>query len=200
MRRSVVAEQLQNPLGLRVQGLHRSQQRRLLVQRLAGPRDERRRDAERRAVGVFQDVGRAGDVPGRVAAGLEGGADAARGEARGVGLALDQFLAGELGDGVAVAVGGEEAVVLLGGQAGQRIEDVGVVGGPLLDRPVLHGQGHGVGDGRIELFAVLIVFCSALYTDFGSRSFMTPSVNTLDANSSLAGVSLKLSAGPFVDL
>ena len=50
---------------------------RLLVERLAGPRDERRRNAQRRAVGVFQDVGRAGDVPGRVAAGFERGADAA---------------------------------------------------------------------------------------------------------------------------
>ena len=75
-----VAEELQNPLGLRVQGLHRAQQRGLLVEGLAGPGDEGRGNAERRAVGVFQDVGRAGDVPGRVAAGLERGADAARRE------------------------------------------------------------------------------------------------------------------------
>ena len=94
----LVPEQLQDPLGLHVQGLHRPQQRRLLVERLAGPAHEGRGNAERRAVGVFQDVGRAGRVPGRVAAGLERGADAARGEARRVGLALDQLLAGELGD------------------------------------------------------------------------------------------------------
>ena len=98
-----VAEQLQDALGLLVQGLHRAQQRRLLVERLAGPRAERRRDAQRRAVGVFQDVGRAGRIPGGVAAGFERGADAARGEARRVRLALDQFLAGELGDRPAVA-------------------------------------------------------------------------------------------------
>ena len=61
-------------------------------------RDERRRDAERRAVGVLQDVGRAGDVPDGVAAGLERVAHAAGGEARGVRLALDQRLAGELGE------------------------------------------------------------------------------------------------------
>ena len=35
----------------------RAQQRRLLVQRLARPRHERRRDAQRRAVGIIEDVG-----------------------------------------------------------------------------------------------------------------------------------------------
>ena len=49
-----------------------------------------------RAVRVLDDERRAGRVPRRVAAGLEGGADAAAREARRVGLALDQLLAGEL--------------------------------------------------------------------------------------------------------
>ena len=77
---------------------HRAEQRGLLVERLAGPGTERGGDAQRRAVGVVEDEGGAGRVPGGVAAGLEGGADAARGEARGVGLAADQLLAAELGD------------------------------------------------------------------------------------------------------
>jgi hypothetical protein len=46
----------------------------------------------------------------------------------------------------AVAVGLEEAVVLLGGEPGEGVEDVGVVGGALLDRPVLHGRCDDVGD------------------------------------------------------
>ena len=120
-------------------------QRRLLVERFAGPGDERRRNAERRAVRVFENVGRAGDVPDRVAAGFERGADAAGREARSVGLALDQLLAGELGHRAAVAVGREEAVVLFGREAGEREEDVGVVGGALFDRPILHGRGDDVG-------------------------------------------------------
>ena len=94
----VVAEQLEDPLGLRGHRLLRAQQRRLVVERLAGHRDEHRRDAQRVAVGVLEDVRRAGDVPAGVAAGLERGPQAAVGEARRVGLALDERLAGELGD------------------------------------------------------------------------------------------------------
>ena len=108
---------------------------RLLVQRLAGPGHEGGGDAQGGAVGGLQQVGRAGHVPGGVAARLAGGADAAVGEAGGVGLALDQRLAGELGDGAALAVGREEAVVLLGAQPGQRVEDVRVVGGALATAP-----------------------------------------------------------------
>ena len=52
-------------------------------------------------------------------------------------------------------VGREEAVVLLGGQAGHRLEQVREVGGALLDGPVLHGAGDGVGDGRVERHALL---------------------------------------------
>ena len=47
------------------------------------------------AVRVLEEEGGAGRVPGGVAAGLEGGADAAGRERGGVGLALDQLLAGE---------------------------------------------------------------------------------------------------------
>ena len=64
------------------QRVHRAQQRDLGVERLAGPRGEGGRDAEQRAVRVLEDEGRAGRVPGRVAARLEGRADAAGREAR----------------------------------------------------------------------------------------------------------------------
>ena len=47
--------------------------------------------------------------------------------------------------GGALAGRGVEAVVLLGGQAGQRLEHVGVVGRALLERPLLHRQRDGVG-------------------------------------------------------
>ena len=109
-----LAEQLQHALGLAVEGLHRTQQRRLLVERFAGPRDERRGNAKRRAVRVFENVGRAGDVPDRVTASFERGADAAGREARSVWLALNQLLAGEFGHRTAIAIGREEAIVLFG--------------------------------------------------------------------------------------
>ena len=146
-----LAEQLQHALGLAIEGLHRTQERRLLIQRFAGPGDERCRNAERRAVRVFEDVGRAGDVPDRVAAGFERGTNAAGREARTVGLTLDQLLAGELGHRPAVAIGREKAIVLLGGETGEREEDVGVVGRALFDCPILHRRGDDIGDRRVEL-------------------------------------------------
>ena len=91
-----------------------------------------------------------GRVPGGVAARLEGGADAAGGEGGGVRLALDQLLARELGDRVAVAGGRVEGVVLLGRGAGQRLEPVREVRRAALQRPVLHRRGDGVGQGRVQ--------------------------------------------------
>ena len=132
-------------------GLHRAQQRDLLVQRLAGVAAEGGGDAE----DLVLDEGVAGGVPGGVAAGLKGGADAARGEARGIRLALDQFLAREGLDGAAVLAGHHEAVVLLGGDAGQWLEPVGVVGGAVLDGPLLHAVSHDVGDVDVEWLVVL---------------------------------------------
>ena len=143
----VVAEQLEDAHGLGRQGFHRPEQRRLLVEGLAGPRDEDGRDDEGRAVRGLADVGRAGRVPARVPAGLERGADAAGRERAGVRLALDQFLAAELGDRLARPGRLQEAVVLLGRRPGQRLEDVRVVGRAALDRPVLHGAGDGLGHG-----------------------------------------------------
>ncbi len=150
-----VAEELQDPLGLGRHRLLRAQERGLVVERLAGHGDEHRRDAQRVPVGVLEDVGRAGGVPARVAAGLERGPEAAVREAGGVGLTLDERLAGELGDRGAVGVGLEEAVVLLGREPGQGIEDVGVVGRALLEGPVLHGRGDDVGHDRIEGLGVV---------------------------------------------
>ena len=134
-------------LGERV---HRAQQRDLVVQRLARPRHEGGRDAQERAVGVVEDERRRGRVPRGVAAGLEGRADAARRERRRVGLALDELLARELGDRVAVAGRVVEGVVLLGGQAGQRLEPVRVVRRALLHRPLAHRLGDGVGERRVQ--------------------------------------------------
>ena len=54
---------------------------------------------------MLDDISGAGGVPGGVAAGFEGRAQAAGGEAAGIGLALDQFLAAEFGDGAPAPVG-----------------------------------------------------------------------------------------------
>ena len=157
-----VAEQAQRAHGRLRQRVHRAQQRDLVVERLARPRRERGRDTEQRAVRVLEDEGRRGRVPGRVAAGLERGPDAAGRERGGVGLALDQLLARELRDRSTVAGRAVERVVLLRGRAGQRLEPVGEVGRALLHRPLLHRGGDGVGEDRVEREALVERLLEAL--------------------------------------
>ena len=47
--------------------------------------------------------------------------------------------------------------MFFGGEARQRVKDVGIVRGAFLDGPVLHGRRDGVGDVRVELFPSSIV-------------------------------------------
>ena len=68
-----IAEQTQDAQGLAVEGLHGAQQGRLLVQGLAAVGAEGRGDAQ----GLPLDEGIGGGVPGGVAPGLKGGAQAA---------------------------------------------------------------------------------------------------------------------------
>ena len=133
----VLAEEPEHAQGLTRESVHGAQQGRLLVEGLAAVGAEGRWDAER----VALDEGVACRVPGGVAAGLEGGAQAAGGEGGRVRLALDELTAGELHDDAAVGRGAYEAVVLLGGNAGHGLEPVREVRCTALDRPVLHGRG-----------------------------------------------------------
>ena len=142
----LISEELQNPQALAVDGLHGAQQGRFLVQRLAPVRAESGGDAEHPVL----DEGVGGGVPGGVAPGLEGGAQAAGGEGAGVRLTLDELLAGKLHDDLAAVHGRDKAVVLFGGDAGHGLEPVGKVGGALFDGPVLHGVGHYGGGGAVE--------------------------------------------------
>ena len=75
------------------------------------------------------------------------------GNERGVRLALDQLLAGELRDRRAVARGRVEGVVLLGCGVRQRLEPVRVVGGALLHRPFLHRLRDRVGERGVQRLA-----------------------------------------------
>ena len=134
-----MAKEFEDASGLLVECLHRTKNRCLLVECLTCPGDKGGRDAQRRAIRVFQDVSRAGNVPGGVAARFEGLANAPGWEAGGVRLALDQLGAGEFGHRAPVAVGRQKAVVLFSRAACERVEDVCIVRGTLFDRPILHG-------------------------------------------------------------
>ena len=149
--RHVLPEEREHLARLLRDGLHRAQQRRLLVERLAGVAAERRGDAQH----LVLDERVARRVPCRVAARLERRAHAAAGEARGIGLALDERLARERHDGAAVLLRVQERVVLLGRDARERLEPVRVVRCPVGDRPFLHGMGHDVRHVRVERFALL---------------------------------------------
>ena len=125
-----------------VHGRQRAQQGHLVIEGLARVGDEDGRDAERR----IDDEGRRRGVPGRVTARLEGIADTAVGERRGVGLLLHEQLAGELLQNTPESVGFGKGIVLLGRAARQGLEPVGVVVGTVLQRPLAHACGNAVGN------------------------------------------------------
>ena len=141
-----VAKQPQDADACAVQLPHRAQQGGLLIQRLAAVRAEDGGDVQ----GVVLHEGVGGGVPGRVASGLKGGPQAAGGEAGGIGLTLVQLLGAQLHPHAVLAVAGDEAVVLLGGEAGHGLKPVGVVGGALFNGPVLHRAGDLAGYGTIQ--------------------------------------------------
>ena len=145
-----VAEEAQDPDGLAAHLVHGAQQGGLFVQRLAGVGAKDGGDAQ----GALFDEGEGRGVPGGVAPGLKGGPQAAGGEGGSVGLAPDQLLAGELHDDLAAAHGGDEAVVLFGGDAGHGLEPMGVMSGSLLHGPLLHGLGDLVGGADVQRGAV----------------------------------------------
>ena len=151
--RLLVAEHAEHAQRLTADGLEAAQERRLLVEGLARPRAERGRDAQRRAVRrLAQERGRRW-IPRGVAARFERGAQAAARERARIRLALDQRLAVELHQQVAVLEIGER-VVLLGGRARHGLEPVREVRGTAFDRPLLHRVRDLVGEARTELLAL----------------------------------------------
>ena len=144
---SVVTKDLENAHRLLGKRLNGAQERGLLVERFAGPTDERGGDAQGGdARRIAQEERRAGGVPSGVAARFVGIADSARRETGCIGFADHQLIAGELFDGAAIGHWIEERVVLLSSDAGQWLEPVAIVRGTVFDRPVLHGNGNRVGN------------------------------------------------------
>ena len=141
-----VAEETQNAHRLTVEGLHALQKRSLLVEHFAAVREKRRGDIE----GAVLDECKGRGIPCSIAAGLEGGAHAARRERGCIGLPHHELLARELHDDLAVLGGRDEAVMLLRRDARHGLEPVREVRRALLQRPVLHRVGDNVGDVHVE--------------------------------------------------
>jgi len=145
-----VAEELQDTTSLDVQGLHRAKDRGLGIEHFTGPRDEHGRNTKGHAIRILNDVAGTGDIPNRVATSFEGCADTTGGEGGGIGFTLGKLLAGEFCDRTTLSIGFQEAVMLLSGQTGEGMEDVGVVSGAVLESPVLDGRCHDISGGGLE--------------------------------------------------
>ena len=163
-----VAEQPDDAQRLLADCLHGTEQRCLLIQGLPRVGAECGGDAENDSRGVFFQKCRGSDVPGGVAPGFEGGPKPAGREGGSVRLAFDQLLARKLHDHLAVFVRmGHESVMLLRCDAGQRLEPVGIMGGTVLHRPVLHGLRHHVGRRQGQLPALVHDLPDLLVDAFG---------------------------------
>ena len=121
-------------------------ERGFVVEGFAGVADEDGGNHQR----VVDDEDGAGGIPRRVAAGFEGGADAAVGERGGVGLLLHKEFTGEVFDHAALAVVLHEGVVFLGRALGEGLEPVGIMRDAHLDGPLLHALCDGIGGVHIK--------------------------------------------------
>ena len=126
--------------GSHVDGMQGAEQRSLVVEGFTGVRYKNGGDDQR----VVDDEDGACGVPCGVAAGLEGRADAAGGERRGVGLLLHKQFAAKLLYHAAFAVVLDKRIVLLGSALGQRLKPVGVVRHAVFCSPLLHTGSHFV--------------------------------------------------------
>ena len=127
-------------------GLERLLERCLVVQSFACVRDEHSRYAE----GVILDEDGGSRIPSGVTAGLEGGADAAAGEGRGVRLLLNKGLAVEGLDHATLPVVFHQGVMFLGSHFREGLEPVGDVRDAVFERPFLHAFGDLVSRGQVE--------------------------------------------------
>ena len=129
--------------------IHRTQslqQRRLVVERLAGISDEHGGDAQRV---VYHEYGRRG-IPSTVTARLERVPYAPVGKGRGIGFLLHEQLARKFLHHPAFAVVFHESVMLLCRAFRQRLEPVGIVRHPQFFGPTLHARSHPVGHAAVQ--------------------------------------------------
>ena len=153
-----IAEQPQNADALLIQRVHGAQQRRLLVQRIAGVGAEDGGNAQRSV--LHKGIGRG--IPCGIAAGLKGGPQTAGGEAGGVGLAAAQLLAGQFHQDAPIPGGRDKAVVLLGGKTGHWLEPVGEMGSAQLSGPILHGRGDLISNGTVQRLPLCLALLPSL--------------------------------------
>ena len=151
---SPVPEETEDAYGLVGEIVHRAEKGGLLVEGFVGIRAESRRNIKDSTIIVMDDEGRGRTIPGGVSARLESRPQTAGREGGGIGLSLDEFLAGEFHQHLSLAVRtGEERIVLLRREAVEGLEPVGIVCRPLGKSPFLQAMGDVVCQRGIEILA-----------------------------------------------
>ena len=131
----LVAEQPQNAQRLPGNLVHRTKQRRFLIQRITGIREKAGRNVQ---TSIPYKSGRGG-VPGSIASGLKCGAKAAIGEGRTIRFATNQFLAAKFHNDSTITGRRNKGIVFFRSDSGHRLEPMGIVGRTFFDCPHLHG-------------------------------------------------------------
>ncbi len=137
--RSGIAEEAEQSEGLLIDHFHGTKKRSLLIECFTRIRAESSRDAEGCTGFVLTNEGRRSTIPGSIATCFEGRAETTGREGGCIRLALDQFLAGEAHKYLTGRLrSGDEGVMLLSGNTGQRLEPMGIMGSTLFNGPFLH--------------------------------------------------------------
>ena len=158
---ALVAEEVEQFDGARGDDVAGTEERSDFVERFAVVANEDRRDAHRLGGRDFHNEERRSRIPRGVATRFPGGAQAAGGERRCIGLRLDQLFGAERLDRELVLVEREKGVVLLGGQSSLRLEPVAEMRDAARDGPLLHDLRNDRCDVLVEFAAELDGFNEA---------------------------------------
>ena len=138
-----ITEQTHNTDCLFAQSFHGAKQRGFFIQCFTLIRTKCSRDAKGRTGRGLLNECRRCDIPCGISSCLKSRTQSAGRERRSIRLSLDQFLAGKFHDHTAILIGMcYKSVMFLRGNAGQRLEPVGIMSRPVLNCPVFHGRRH----------------------------------------------------------
>ena len=160
------AEEVQEFEPLAAHRFHGAEQGSLFVEGVSVIAAERGGDAQRAV--LYEGIG--SGIPRGISSRLKCGAQSAARERARVRFPFDELLAAEFHDDAAVGGGGDEGIVLFGGEPRHGLEPMRKVRHPLLDSPILHRAGDDVRglerEGTVVLAAVPELFIGAFRQAF----------------------------------
>ena len=148
---AVVAEQFEDTECLLVKSLHRTQKRSLLVKGMTAVGAECGRNTQ--GLTLNKRVRRG--IPCGITSCLKSGTKTTAGERRSIRLTLNKLFAGKFHNDTAIRRRRNKAVVLLGCDAGKRLEPMGIMCCALGNRPILHCGSNCVCNTDIQFCAFI---------------------------------------------